>query len=382
MPVQPRPSDTFSRQNLLLGFSIMEFEPALTAGGYGAVVPFGILSAQALQKEIETIVLERGDSGTLTVDREIVSRLQPSFQVQTFNFRSDLAQYIWGSESIAAVVADAAAAGTSLVTIPTTNPYTSFLGLSHANIDESTVEVTCTEIVSEAVGTGDGVSGGTQGDFSLDFKIKAIGDVTEFLVGGVDQTANLVAGSTPAAGEIAIEIGLEDSLTTGSGAITFGAAQIPANGAAIVATYTPSFSTTAGDIVNGGLPASADNDFVFDPLLGRIRFLREGADDTPFRVAGGQPLTVGYNYQRNASVTLKPFTQPQSDGRMTVRHLPNYGVNFIYTIPSVTLLLTDDELTFGAEDLATATLNVNINDAGGSDRFGTLQWSSETEANA
>ncbi|MGH3997606.1 MAG: hypothetical protein ACRDTJ_09115, partial [Pseudonocardiaceae bacterium] len=348
-------------------------------GVFGAPVVLGILASANLAKVVETLKLERGDAGLLTVDREIVSRLEPSFAVELFKFSADVAQYLFGSTDPVAVVADPVAAVTDdPVTLLSGTPFDFFMGLSRAPINEASVAVEFAQVVSEAVGTGNGVLGGVQGEFSLDRKIKAIADVTVFLVGGVNETANLVAGSTPAAGQIAIELGEQDSPTTGSGAITFGASKIPANGAAIVATYKPSFTTGAGDIVNL-------TDFVFDPTLGRIRFRHAGADASPFRLAanaGGTALLVDYTYVRKASNTLKPFTRNQVDGRAVVRHLPDVGVNFIWTIPSTTIRVTDDDLTFGAEDFATGALALQVNDAGGTDRFGTLDLSSEVEANA
>jgi hypothetical protein len=378
MPVQPRPTDIVTRGNLLLGFPVVDFIPALSAGGYGPPVPLGILSSAALAKELETITLDRGDAGFLTVDREVVSRLQPLLNVETFKFDANVAKYIFGSSIQTAVVADAAAAVTDdPVAIPLSDSYTSFQSLARASINEASVVVTFAEIVDEAVGTGNGVLGGTQGDYALDQKIKAIGDVTEFLVGGVDETANLVAGSTPAAGQIAIEIGEQDSSVTGSGAITFGASKIPANGAAIVATYTPSFTTGAGDIVNL-------TDFVFDPYLGRIRFRHAGADASPFRLTpvALANLLVDYTYSRKAHTQLRPYTQPASDGKAVLRHLPDLGINIYWPIPSVTLRLTDDDLSFGAEEFATAALTITINDAGGSERFGLMELSSEAESAA
>lgn len=381
MPVQPRPSDTFTRENLLLGFSTVEFEPALSAGGFGAAVELGILSGEELQKEVEVLELERGDAGTLTVDREVLSKLKPSFQLETFNFRSDVAQYIFGAAQLTPVTADASAAVTNEnVNLPAADVFDSFVNLDEGNLSEASIEITCGTITSESVGTGDGASGGTQGDYNLDYKIKAIGDVTEFLVAGVDEIAKVVAGSTPAAGEIAIEVGEEDSLTAGSGAITFGASEIPANGAAIVATYTPSFSTTGTDIVNL-------TDFVSDPTLGKLRFLHSAADASPFRLeadANQQPLEVDYTYNRKASTNLQPFTQGGGvfEGRATVKHLTDIGINFVWTIPSVSIRITDDALTFGADDFGVGTLVLNINDSGGATRFGTLELSSEPESAA
>ena len=379
MPIQTRPSDSFTREHLLLGFSTVEFTPTLATGLPGTTVELGILASEELQKTVELLELRRGDAGTITVDREVVSFLKPSLQIETFNFKWNVAQYIFGaaSSTVSAVTAAAAQAASTNVTIPTSNTFDSFVNVDHADIDETSVEVTFQTITNEAVGTGDGASGGTQGDYSLDRKIKAIGDVTSFTVGGTDETANLVSGSTPTSGQIAIEIGEEDSPTTGSGAITFGSGKIPASGAAIVATYTPSFSTTGTDIVN-------PTDFIFDPVLGKIRFLHAGADASPFRLAAlapGTPLNVAYTYNRKASVDFQPFTQGGGvfEGSAVIRHLPDVGSNFTYTIPSASIRIDENALTFGADDFVRGTLVLNINDAGGSDRFGTISLSSEPE---
>jgi hypothetical protein len=381
MPVEQRATDTYTRDNLLLGFSQVYFTP-LQSGVYGTEVPLGILSTQELQKTIETLELERGDSGLITVDRELISKLTAAFQFQTFNLRKDIAQYVFASSQGSPaydVTADAAAVVTNEpFNIPSSNPFDSFVSLNHGAIDETSLEVSCGVISSEAIGTGNGVLGASQGDFALNYKIKAIVDVATFFVAAVDFVAagKIVAGSTPAADEVAIEIALEDSIVTGSGAITFGASVIPAAGAAIVATYTPSFSTTGTDIVNL-------TDFVFDPTLGKIRMLHAGADASPFRLTGdSQPLEIDYTYARKAHVVLKPFTQTVFEGKASIKHIPDVGVNFIWTIPSASIRLTDDALTFDAADFATATLILNILDAGGTERFGSLNLSSETEANA
>ena len=329
MPVQPRAGDTFTRDNLLLGFSQIFFTPT-----GGTEVPMGILSSQAMNKVVETLQLPKGDSGTITIDREIVSRIEPTWTLETFNMRSDVARFIFGSDVITSVTADATAAGSTNLTLNADDPFDAYLSLTHGDILESSVAITCQQRVSESVGTGDGATGGTQGDFALDFKIKAIGDVTVFLVGGVDEIAKVVVGSTPAAGEIAIEIGEEDSPVTGSGAITFGASEIPADGAAIVATYTPSFS--GADYANPG-------DFQFAPILGQIRFLHAGADVSPFRLTGDkQPMTVTYTYDRKAHVIFQPFRQNSFDGAAVIRHLPDVGVNFVWPIPSATVRVTDE----------------------------------------
>jgi len=368
MPVQSRPTDVFTRDNLLLGFSIVEFEPALTGGGYGAAVPLGILSSQTLQKTVETLQLPRGDAGLITIDRELVSRLEVNMQLQTFNFRSDIFQYIMAANALTSISANAAQAVTNdPFQIPTLDPERTFVNLSFGDIDETSFggsSVTCAPIADEAVGTGDGTLGDASGDYSLDFKVNAVGDVTSITVGGVAYTP--VAVSAAASGnEVEVTVGTGAT----SGDLQFFVGGVAANvTGAIVADYTPSF--TFANLT----------DYVVDPLLGRIRMLNvDGATD---KVKSGQNMLADYTYDRKASVSLQPFTKNQFDGRATIRHLPDVGVNFIWTIPSATIRITDDDLTFGAEDFATATLQLNINDAGGSNRFGTLLISSETESAA
>lgn len=372
MPVQTRPSDAFTRDNLLLGFSVVEFTPA----GSSTAVPLGILSGQALQKEIETLALERGDAGTLTVDREIISRLAVSMALELFNFKANVAQYIFAGESLTVVTADAAAAANDDVSMPASDEFNTFLDLSKGDIDETSVEVTFQTVTNEAVGTGTG----SLNAFILDQKVKAVGDVTSVTVNGVAYSP-VAVGAAASGNEVEVIVGETDGAAgTGSGSLEFfvgGVSTPPTSGHAIVATYTPSFNTTAGDIVNL-------TDFVFDPILGKIRFLDPaGASNSPFRASGGEAgVNVAYTYNRRASTNMQPFTATSFEGSAVVRHLPDVGINFIWTIPSVTIRINADDLTFGAEDFATGSLQMNINDAGGTSRFGTLALSSETEAGA
>ena len=372
MPVMTRPSDAFTRDNLLLGFSVVMFTPS----GSSTAVPLGILSSEALQKEVETLQLERGDAGTLTVDREIISKLSVTMAFELFNFKASVAQYIFGAENLTVVTADAAAADSSNVSMPSTSEFDTFLDLTHGDIDETSVEVTFNTITNEAVGSGDGVTV----DFQLDQKVKAVADVTSVTIGGVAYTP-VAVGAAAAGNEVEVIIGETDGAAgTGSGSFeTFvgGVSTAPASGLAIVATYTPSFSTTGTDLVNL-------TDFVFDPIQGKVRFLDpSGADNSPFRASGGQAsMNVAYTYNRRASTSLKPFTQTSFEGSAQILHLPDTGINFVWNVPSATIILTADDLTFGADDFATASLSMNVNDAGGTDRFGTLLLSSETEAGA
>ena len=44
--------------------------------------------------------------------------------------------------------------------------------------------------------------------------------------------------------------------------------------------------------------------------------------------------------------------------------------------------MTADSIDFGTDDIGVGTIKATINDKGGSERFGEIAWSSETEANA
>lgn len=374
MPIEPRPIDTFTRENLLLGLPIVDFTPRLAGGGFGPVVPLGIISSAELGKEVDLLNLERGDAGLLVVDREFISRFSAAFNLETFNFRADVARFAFASSTAPAVVADAAAVVASdPVTLPDPGPFDSFLGLSRARLNEASVEVTIPEIEDELVGTGTG----SANDFSLAFKVKAVGDVSSVTVGGVAYTP-VAVGAAAAGNEVEVTVGESDAAhPTGSGSLLFhvgGVATDPPLGAAIVATYQPSFSTTGTDI-------EPLVDFVLDPLLGRVRFLFAGANASPFRPAGGgQPISLAYTYQRFAHTVLAPFTQNVFEGKALIRQLTDVGANFRWEVPSASLRITDDSLTFNAEDFATAALVLNILNAGGSAPYGTIELSSEPES--
>jgi len=366
MPVQPRPSDTFTRDNLLLGFSVVEFTPTST----GVPVPLGILSGETLQKEIDTLALERGDAGTLTVDREIISRFAASMSFELFNFSADIAQFIFGSSdaNTTAISANPAlAVANESFTLPNlgADSERAFVNLAGSDIDETSFigsSITCDTITDEAVGTGDGTTGAVDGDFSLDYKPLIVADVTSVTVAGVTYTA-VGTGLAASGNEVEVQIGTGS--TSGNLQFHQGGVAVNVTGA-IVATYTPSH-------------AFANlTDYVVDPYLGKIRMLNiDGATDA---LRSGQPMLADYTYNQKSGQSMKPFTATSFEGSMTIRHLPDIGVNFVWEIPSATIRLTDDDLTFGADDFATATMQANINDAGGSNRFGTLTISSESQS--
>ncbi len=378
MPVQARPADQFTRDNLLLGFSVIEFEPALSSGGFGVAVPLGIIESQAFQKEVDEINLERADSGFLTVDRKVISRLEPSLGITTFNFRANLARYVFGSDVTTAVVADAASAVTDdpVVALTGADATRSFLNLGNADVAAGSFTATGAAVSAENVTnvTGDGT---TSGDYKLGFKVEDFNDVS--LLRELDSAGALVRTFVPQAGSASSEF---EAQVLGSVAATSGDIELfqaVGAGNTIEATYDSTLASTEDD------NSAAAADYIIDPLLGRVMWRRLDTFGTPDGVSAhreGQTVDFGYTYNRLASVTLQPFRQNQFDGRTTVRHLTDLGVNFIWDIPSSTILITDDDLTFGAEEFATGSLKLQINDAGGTQRFGTMAWSSETQANA
>lgn len=381
MPLEARGSDTFTRDNLLLGFSTVEFIPRV-AGVLGTPVDIGLLSGQEMAKEVNLLTLPDGRAGTVSVNRELLSSLEPSFNLSTFNFRKDVAQYIFGASStgFADVVADAAAAVTDEgVTVPAGSLASStFANLVNGEIDDTAgnLTLTCAPIVSEAVGTGDGTSGDASGDFALAFKPALIGEVTAVTVAGVTY-APIAVGAAASGLEVEIVVGVGAT----SGDMQFFNATVATNvTGAILATYTP-VPALEEDF------AATSPDMLLDPLLGRIRFpLIDSAasKNGTALIRQGQNLLLDYLYSRKAHTTLKPFTQGGGvfEGAATIKHLPDVGMNFIWTVPAASIRIDDNALTFGSDDFGIGTIVLNILDAGGTDRYGTMQLANETQSGA
>lgn len=369
MPAGVRLPDNFTTENILLGKSQVIFAPKLASGNFGVDVPLGILQSQSFERERETLKLPDDQSGITVTAREIVSKLEPAIAVQLFNFRSDIAQYIFGSESIVSVVADAAAVITDeLFTLPPTNTFDLFKSLNRSSISEASVAVTCDTLTLEVPV---GVLDGANFQFDLAFKVKATGDLLAVIVDGVDLigTATLTStGAQPGAGNIDVVIGE----VAASGEIRLGTP--PVNGGTVLVTYKPSFS---------GADFLLDTDFFVDPVFGRIRFIETGAAVGPVRDAANsaeQPLLVSYTYAQLAGVVLKPYTKGSVEGKLEIRHFPSIGANFLWPIPKVSLILNADAITFGSDDFITGSLNFTILDAGGTERFGSMTLSNETES--
>ena len=379
MPLEQRSPDTFTRDWLLLGFSKIEFTPRV-AGILGTPVDLGILSSQELAKEVNLLTLPDGSAGTVSVNRELLSSLEPSFNLSTFNFRKDVAQYIFGAPSLTDVTADAAASVTAeQITIPVgTDAARTFVPLVNGDVSDVDANLTLTSQEITEVIAGDG-TGDSSGDYKLAYKPFVFGDVTAATqtttaTGALVRTFSIV--DTTSAG--ATELGVDDGVVATSGDLDM--FQTMPVGDQLNVTYTPSHAFVEDF-------DAADPDMLLDPLLGRIRFPNLDTFATPdgtSALRAGQPVSLAYLYNRRAHTTMKPFTQGGGvfEGMATIKHLTDVGINIIWTVPAASIRIDDNALTFGSDDFAVGTIVLNILDAGGTDRYGTIQLASETESNA
>ena len=384
MPLETRAPDAFTRDWLLLGFSQIEFRP-LVNGVLGAPVAMGIISSQELAKEVSVLELPDGSSGTITVAREVLNSLKPSFNISTFNFRADLAMYVFGAPDLTPVSADAAQAVVDEpITIPLgTGAADLFTPIQNGSVDDTdaNLTLTCAEVTEVIQGDGTGT---TDGDYTLAYKPLVLADIdngtTLEFTENVSATGALVRTFTAQAGEPAGATEAQVTVGTGATSGQIDLFQVVPAANELRITYTPSH-----DLVEDY--DAADPDMLLDPLLGRIRFPNLdtfASPDATSALRQGQAVLLDYLYDRKAHNSMKPFTQGGGtySGACTIKHLPDVGINFIWDIPSCSIRIDDNSLVFGADDFGVGTLVLNVNDAGGTDRFGTMQLASEIESAA
>ena len=367
MSVQPRPTDTLTVDFLQLGMPFVEFAPSLGSGAFGPFRSFGVVDSAEVAKTIELVTLRSAQSGVSVKLRELVRQFDAILNVGLFQHSPENMQLMFGSSTLVDVVANPAA---SIVGDPfqLTDNNEDFLDLAEQLIDESTVVLTADEITLENVGTGQGGTfGEVLGDFALDFKISVIGDVSSYVetTAGVpdERVTDLVAGGAPMAGEIGIIVG---AVATG-GQIIYPGGEAPASGVLITATYEPTFATVL------------NTDFSTDPQPGRIRlfdFETTVPGVEPFKQF--QPMEADYDFNQIDHDEIKPFTQFVFAGQTRVRLLTDVGINLIWTIPSSSVRVTDDAFTFNREEFQVTQLVIDILDAGGQTRFGTMEIYPET----
>lgn len=344
MSVQPRPTDQITEDYLILGLPVIEFAFALGAGLYGSYFGLGIPDSAEVTKELQQAQLRSSQSGSSKLVRELVRQFDATLAVDTFNHSGQNMQLMFASSTLTDVAAANVAVAAEIVNLQAS--HLTFLNLANQLIQTSpTPTVAPGTITDEDVGTGaGGTFGETLGDFALDYKILVVADVTALSIGGVDRTADIVAGGAPAATEIGI---IEGSGATG-GQLIFPSGEAPAVGAAIVSTYTPSFGALA-----------ENTDFMVDYNEGRVRVVGPfgGATD---RFRTGQPMTVGYTYSQPQASRIAPFTQFVFAGRTRVRQLTDVGSNLIWTIPKTQLRLTADAFVFNRDDLTVTSLAIQF----------------------
>lgn len=366
MAVETRPTDTITKDNLFIGLPIVLFELKLASGAFDVPRNLGLLDSAELQKTVEVAQLRNRTSGISVLEREVVRLVEPSLQIGMFNFEPLNSQLMLASCDVTGVAASTVVVTDDEVVVP--NAFTKFAALTNRDLTTDPLtdldpKVNTLEVV--AASAPGGVFGETQGDFALDFPILVVADVTlyqETSAAGVvtDRTSDIVAGAAPTAGQIGI---IEAAIAT-SGEIKYPAGEAPAAGTKIEVTYTPSF--TFANLT----------DYVLDPFEGRLRFLDVD------KVRAGQIVLADYSFSQPVEDSIKPFTQSSFEGRATVKQLTDVGINFIWDIPSVSIRINDDPLTWNADDFATGSLTMNIlsDPASPSAPFGTWRQFPESAA--
>jgi hypothetical protein len=355
--IQTRPVDTTTVDNLIIGIPYVDFAPALVSGGFGSFRNLGIINDASINKTIELATLKSSQSGFGVLAREIVRDLEARLTITLFQHSAANMQYVLGSAT-----STTENSGTATITneeVQLQPVATDWTDLEFPLIDTLT-SLDPDTITAEAVGTGaGGTFGETQGDFSLDFSVLVLGDITAFTEGGVDRLADLVSGGSPAATEIGVIVG---DLST-SGELVWPSGEAPASGDAIVATYLPSFAPVE------------NTDFSVDYPSGRVR-----------RITGSnflrslQPILVDYDRVTLDATVLKPFTQNTFSGKARIRLLTDVGINMDWTIPSVDLRLTDTDFEFSREEFGTNELVITMRDNGTTTPYGECRVYDENAA--
>lgn len=356
MGIQSRPADSITVNWAQFGMPYVEFAPLLSSGAYGPYRGLGVIASAEIANDLNIVPLPSTQSGRMVKLREFVQSIDATINLTTRQHSPDNLQLIFGSSSLTSV-----SGGTETSTdeqFQLTDDEHDFLDLDHQLVDEATVVVSAAPVADEAVGTGNGTLGGTLGDFSLDFKQKVYGDITAFTVGGVSRLAQLENGTTPSdADHIAIPAFATDPGDANK--LIFGANEIPANGAAIVASYEPSHAFVL------------NTDFSVDPKHGRVRMFDVGA--AADALSDFQMMEATYDYEEIVHSEIVPWSQLIFEGRTRIRMLSDQGINIIWVIPATSIRPTSDPYTFDDENPAVANLAIALLDNGTSAPYGTME---------
>jgi hypothetical protein len=337
MSIETRPSDILTPDNLLIGMPYVEFAPANNSGGYGAYRSLGIINSASIAKTLETAVLKSAQSGTDVIVREIVRSFEGRLTVATHKFDPENMQLFLAAASTAQTSAGTDTATAEEATLGAA--YDQWADLVHALVTAFTT-LAPAPIVDEAVGTGDGTSGDTFGDFLLDFKPLLVANVTSVVVGSQAYTP-IAEGAATSGFQVEVRIGTGAN----SGQLRFNSGGSPANvTGAIVASYAPSHTLTE------------NTHFVVDYSAGRVR-----------RISGEQalrdlqPVLATYDYTTFDGYSMPPFTQFTFEGRARIKLITDVGINMIWPIPDVSLKITDTDFEFNKEEFAAGELELTMN---------------------
>ncbi len=358
--IETRPSNSASTSdNVQVGMPTVEFAPSLGGGIFGPFRDLGIVQSAAIAKELNLITLENAQSGISVVVREDVQRFESRLNLGIFDHGGENMQLVFASATRTPISAGVAAIVDEVVFLQADT--IEWSDLANALVLKTpAVVVDPAPITDEDVGTGDGTTGDTLGDFALDFKPLILADVSSVTVAGVAFTPVTVFTS---GNEVIITVGTGAS----SGDMQFGVGGVAANvTGAILATYEPTHVLVE------------NTDYIIDYADGRIRVEDLTAGSAPLRA--NQPVEVDYSHTTFDGESIVPFTQFVFVGRARVKLLTDIGINMRWTIPLVNLRLTDDEFTFNRDEFQESQLSMTIVDDGTSIPFGTMEVFPESAA--
>lgn len=360
MSVLTRPVDLLTRTNGMIGTPYISIELALQGGGFGSPRDIGITPGVEIAQAVSQADMMDPRSGSNRLVRRFTNEFGLILNVQTKLFKAANLQLMLMSSSVRTVSAGTASVVNELVTL-TSDPE-DFLQLDNALIDETTFVVSPAPIVDEFVGTGQGGTfGEVTADFDLNFAPLLIGDVTAFnhTINGITtpRISDLVSGTTPTGTQIAIDVGASST----SGQITYASGEAPPVGTLIEATYEPSHTITQ------------DVDFFTDPKGGRLRVVF-----STDKLRAGQIIEVTYDFDQLDHEEIDPGTQLTLPCRVTLQHLPDAGVNWLWTVPQASIQAGGESFTFSETEWNTHTIPITLEDDGSSNPYGTIQVFNET----
>lgn len=338
--VQTRPSDSVTEDFLFLGLPVIEFAFQLPSGAFGAYFGLGIPDSAEVQKALQLAQLRNSQSGTSKLVRELVRQFDATLSVGCFRHSGENMQLMFASASLADVSPSTPSVTDDLHY--TTSDEQDFLDLANQNLVEPITGANCAPIVDEDVGTGDGTTGSSSGDFSLDFKPLIVADVTSVTVGGVAYTP-IAVGAAAAGLEVEVVVGT--GATSGDLQFFSGGAPVDVTGE-ILASYAPSHVFVE------------NTDFVVDYKSGRIRYLDVGGATDALKAE--QPMHADYDYSQAEHQLIKPFSQFVFAGRARIRMLTDVGANLIWTVPKAQVRLGEDAFVFNRDNFTVTTLALQL----------------------